>query len=491
MSTSYLVELPFELVLDIFERLDKKGLAPSKASHQLANQVLYKMSLNEIHRVLVGREKKHTLNSDEYIPSKQLIIAEKPGIGFEPLYCACKTGDMSLLHFLLDAGISPDLPVLASLHAFPPVAVAAMHNQTEVVRLLTAKGASLRSSSFVDNFSVLCRGLLDRGEVDANCEVEKRTALSAAAEAGKVDAIEFIIPRVSNYDNRALDGRMALRIAIRYGTEKSVRLLLLHTKSIDVTDAFMRTPLHDAIEHQSTAIASLLLDEIRLHPPKGALSALKDAAANVFALNSPSPSQMLSDALRTAVKLNKLEVVRLLLKHPDLIEPECDTSHLLHHAIRAGYLDIALALIEWGVDSEVKSPLEATALTLAVDNNHTDAVTLLIAAGASLDGPMHYPNAYGSLDRDNPFIYAVKADYVGFVRALMPFLDINEPTLDHSRTALQCAVSYERIKVIRALLESENIDLRHRDGSGMTALEIAREFRVDLSSDLRKRLSAL
>ncbi|KAL3475462.1 ankyrin repeat-containing domain protein [Aspergillus californicus] len=372
----------------------------------------------------------------------------------------------------------------------------------------------------------LLSDMLEGGKVDVNCEVEKRTALVAATETRKIEAVKFLIPRVSNYDTHALNGQTALHIAICGGSEEAIRLLLPYTRSINMADTFTRTPLLDAIEYQPTAIVSLLLDKILLSPStKGALSAPKDTLSH----NNPTlnPSQMLSAALRTAVKLLKLDVVLLLLKHRDLIESERHTSHALHQALDAGNLDIAAALVEWGIsahdqDSRGFTPLMkaiklgftelaetlinkgvgleirssemqgATALTLAVDNNYTDLVTCLIAAGANPNDRIHnhYNESYTPEYRDTLFFYAIKMNYIGIVKTLIPLYDINEPDLIHydGASALQVAVMKGHVEVIRALLEVENINVGHKDEWGKTALDFARESRFQIPSDVIEKL---
>ncbi|OJI98831.1 hypothetical protein ASPVEDRAFT_80461 [Aspergillus versicolor CBS 583.65] len=77
----------------------------------------------------------------------------------------------------------------------------------------------------------LLQELLQRGEADTDCEIEKPTALVSAARAAKDNIIESLIPHVSNFDNTSWSGGTALHCAIRDGADETIRLLLPHKQS--------------------------------------------------------------------------------------------------------------------------------------------------------------------------------------------------------------------------------------------------------------------
>ncbi|KAL2872597.1 ankyrin repeat domain-containing protein [Aspergillus lucknowensis] len=549
---------------------DRLATAQILVKHELDINQVDQNGNNFLHHACRRAASAATTLNAELLLDLGLDVNQPNDNGETPLILAARANSPSLINFLLSRGadvnaVSPDgqSPLLASLedtHGDPYETVRCLlhagatitkDSGLELVRrafantwplslaqVLQAWKSQLSSLHCSDPNILFCaaaavgdihllRDLLQLDEVDPNCEVESRTALVAAAEAGKDDAIEFLIPHVSNYDNNSQGGRTALHIAIRRGTEQTVRLLLPHTTTTRLDGISLRSLLLNAVDCQSATVVSLLLDKIWSPAQESSQSVPEEAT------DTPSSKSGLEDApvillpaLRFAVGRGKLEIVRVLLRRSNIFESERKTSRLLTTAITARQEEIALELLKWGVspekeegmdstplmmaaevglvrlvralldknvDPHYKSALQETAMTLAVHANHPDVVRCLLAADASPHELVHVRHE-SELDyhrhQDNLFIHAVKKGYVDIVRALAPFFDVNELTVHERHTALHLAISQGHVEVVRALLATGRVRLARRSRSGKTALDYAKDSRFRFPRDILEKLSA-
>ncbi|KAL4905040.1 ankyrin repeat-containing domain protein [Aspergillus multicolor] len=174
-----------------------------------------------------------------------------------------------------------------------------------------------RAAAMVGNYTVL-RELLRLGKAETSYKTNSwgATPLMAAAQANKVDVLEFLTPHVSCFDDRDSDGNTALQIAIRHKAEEAIRLLLPHTtwSSPENPD---HSPLVEAARHH------------RLDPGQDVVD----------------PQQQATYALLAAIQHPKHDTVQMFLSRRDLIKPSVCTG-ILCDTLRSDNEEAALTLLD-------------------------------------------------------------------------------------------------------------------------------------------------
>ncbi|RDW81610.1 uncharacterized protein DSM5745_05167 [Aspergillus mulundensis] len=383
---------------------------------------------------------------------------------------------------------------------------------------------------------------LKQGKVDANCTVYGTSPLIAAITVGNPEATELFMKHTSpaGFDRTDAAGRTPLHLAIIQGPEKEklVRQLLPLTNRLRPGDKNRkRTPLVEAVEHQSPDIVAMILDRV-LTNNSGPNHEESEVYLGLRQWNTPKQILTAEDnavaALEMAIMKQNYAAVRVLIDHP--LNPAKELGEhklLLHMAFFYGDSnkmdDIAVALIEWGAEVKhvrqnlntnliaageagcakalaalikkgaelnAKSMKERTALTGAVGNNHPDAVRVLLEAGADPHVQMHSTPWYRMQLREGRvsntetlFEHAVGRGYAEVVKLLMPHFDMGTQCTTGGENALTTAVQYGHPETVRALLDTGRFDLGHENALGLTAKDLAKKCSPSFPEDLVKKLS--
>ena len=99
-----------------------------------------------------------------------------------------------------------------------------------------------------------------------------------------------------------------------------------------------------------------------------------------------------------ALRANDKELVKALLQHPIVFEPQ-KRQGLLVIAVRQGDLELIKMLVEHGVPVDQPNPWGETALQIAALNWYPDIVDLLLRAGANVN--------LTDLKNRSPLLYAI------------------------------------------------------------------------------------
>lgn len=279
----------------------------------------------------------------------------------------------------------------------------------------------------------ILKAFLERG-ADVNAEDDdSERPLYEAANWGENDAIELIMPHVSNVDDENKCGRTALHAAAFAGQDKTVGILLKHGADPNYKDKHNRTPLlfacltgmyHvvDQSNHQATA-ELLVGEQIRRgatfaqinSPTKRGRTPLREAAARGYIkvvtdiIEKMGPDEMEwinhrderrgRTPLHSAAAHGQAEAVALLLQHgadPHLRDGETET----------GLSSLELCLDRWTVvesqryQSTIAHLIDASVneakdnkllLTTAVIHGSISILEKLANAGVIF----HLPDAYG------------------------------------------------------------------------------------------------
>jgi pectate lyase len=257
----------------------------------------------------------------------------------------------------------------------------------------------------------LARSLLDRGADLDYSDDGNKTALQFAAMNGHREMIELLLAEGARIDaQESYPGRTALDYAVEKGYKDIVELLI--TKGADVNVKIIGpqegdTPLHTAIRMAHKDIVELLIskgadvnaksnqgeapiDIAMRKPHMDIASALIDngAEASFFTkmrVNMARQAKTANLSLLFAAQNGEQEKVEALLDQGvdiNLRDSEGNTS--LYYAAREGHGEVAQLLIEKGADVTVKDAQGMTPLYFAVGNG-MDAVAELIIAHDNID----------------------------------------------------------------------------------------------------------
>ncbi|KAG9599914.1 purine and uridine phosphorylase, partial [Aureobasidium melanogenum] len=318
-------------------------------------------------------------------------------------------------------------------------------------------GAALRKASQL-GYDTTVQLLLDRG---ADVDAGNGAALKIASWSGHSTTVQLLLDRHANVN--AGDGA-ALGEASAHGYDTIVQLLLDRGADINAGDS---AALIMASQGGSEKVVQFLLDRgADIHARDGA--ALMKASkygreAVVRLLLDRGMDANLQDgaALRLALKRERHTVVQLLLDRG--ADVNAQDGFALHEAVRLGRDIIVRLLLDGGADVNVRGKYGQTALMEALQREHHTITQLLLDRDASLS--------------PEELEYALLWDDQGaksLVSIILPYITVRSATHKNNmgRNLLHHAVVRELESVVQKCLDL-SVDIRVRDGYGMTALDWA------------------
>jgi ankyrin repeat protein len=294
---------------------------------------------------------------------------------------------------------------------------------------------------------------------------------AAAAEGDLVKLQEYLIADAQAVSTRDRSGRTPLCIAALCGQTEAVQFLL--SRGADVNDRGYQelTPLADMAMHGSTndqrcaEIATLLLAR----------------GAEVDPLDTYPATPLLH-----AVQMGKPRLVRVLLEHGAsqtniFTGPHARSTPLLF-ALRNEHMEMARLLLEFNPPLEIADANGATPLLWAIQSRKLDVVRLLLEHGARITPPRTVPAAernsslYYSIRDDNllkaPLLMAISRNDKDLLELLLKFNPPIDAVDQDGMTALHCAARLGNLEPVRLLLNA-GASLTNVDYNGATPLLLA------------------
>ena len=168
----------------------------------------------------------------EILVKKGMDITVQDGMGVSPLRFAIEGGYTGIIEVFI-ANEALDLgggPGKEALH------LAAKQGQKEIVELLIAKGANIKTkddmeatllhNAAIGNLLELCKRLITEGTTLNDLDVRGRTPLHYAVKQGSLDIAQLMVRKGTDLNIKGKDERTALHIAEDWGFDEIIKLLI-------------------------------------------------------------------------------------------------------------------------------------------------------------------------------------------------------------------------------------------------------------------------
>lgn len=342
--------------------------------------------------------------------------------GETPLELAARAGSLEIVKLLVANGAS-----LKMHHSFYRTAGEAALSETlahcreDIARYLLASGVQIgegfrQDTSIVENAAkcspTLCKLVLDeaiksRQESHSTVTV---TALAAAARAGNVETVRFLLDRGVN---------------------------------VNATDRYLGPALVEAASREDMRHADREIS--RDNAQLSVVTLLLERGADPNA-----PGWGMRTALMSASTEGKVKIAQLLLeKGADVNAKSQDGKTAFSCAVEKGHVEIVRLLADHGAHVNAKTGKGITTLKLAVDRGQTDLVRFLLDKGADANATLE--------DGSTPLMWAIIPDRKDMVKLLLDRgARVNAQTSDGG-TALTWAALMERTE-LAALLKAHGAE---------------------------------
>ncbi|XP_054630516.1 ankyrin repeat and death domain-containing protein 1B isoform X2 [Dunckerocampus dactyliophorus] len=275
--------------------------------------------------------------------------------------------------------------------------------------------------------------------------VHNRTALHYAVAGKNREAVELLLQRRVQVDQRDKFGVAPIHLAAWFGSLEILKLLV-------------RAGAEQKIENESGHCAFAMAAE---HGCVKMLEMLMEPSYNMATMK---PSKKGDTPLHLAARNGHLDAVQLLLKSFDIRdEVNMDGETALYQAADIGQEQCVLALLEAGCDPNIQTT-KGSALHPVSERGDTFLVQLLLQYKAHTD--------FQNEDMEAPLHLAVKNSHIPVIHFLLEAgCNINS-TNKRCETVMHLAAELARIDVVEMLLKAE-LDLTLKDWQGKTALGVA------------------
>ncbi|OTA99657.1 hypothetical protein M426DRAFT_27331 [Hypoxylon sp. CI-4A] len=283
------------------------------------------------------------------------------------LSLAAMSGYSSIVKLLLDRGANPDA---GDVYGGPPLLRAIDQNSLECVRLLVDHGVDYRFKDF------LGRGILHA------CAINSRSMV-----------LRYLLKELDLDPNIQGDGgETPLHDAVERNSDAVARILLEYGARTDVEDKTGRTPLRKARDLKRNRLFSLL----KKAREKEVEEMMKDSIDPRAPFQHPSRVDTLSAEYKYPIHSAVLYYSREEFeKYLSELGPQADEAvnnidsveldTPLHFAARYGRVDNMRLLLERGANTKLKDRWGFTPLHMAVDFGHLEVIEILLESGCDVN----------------------------------------------------------------------------------------------------------
>jgi ankyrin repeat protein len=421
---------------------------------------------------------------------QEMVFLEK--LGYTRLHVAVEQGRDDLVCALLAKGASPAVP---ARNGKTPLHLAVASGYLDIIELLAASGQGLDRKG-LDGRTALDLALAAdddqavRALVAAGCAI---TDVRAAALADRPERAEQLVKEKPGALHRMANSkRTALHLAVQWGSDRALAVLLRRGAEVNGRDYWGATALHYAVWKGNLTAARLLLENkanVRAALPETYLEPVHLAARardyrmtdlllkHKADLNVPVEAGSTS-LLHAAVTQDRPDLVAFLLEKGARVDNTDDSGATpLHRAVEAGKSDLVRLLLRHGADvNRPKGKDGPRPLHLAASKGSDSVAGLLLQAGASVGSP-------AGEDRETPLLLAAETGSGAVIRLLLARKAAVDAHTSSGTTPLHRAARMGDMAIVAMLLKAgasvraatdEGWQPLHEAGSAAVARLLAR-----------------
>ncbi|KAJ8683570.1 hypothetical protein QAD02_019362 [Eretmocerus hayati] len=286
-----------------------------------------------------------------------------------------------------------------------------------------------------------------------NGDRKARGLLQLAVAADDESLIKNLLRLESSSNDMRLNGLNPLQMAIKFGSENTLQMLLDHGFEVDIKDMNGRTLLHliACLNYRDNSLMTRM-----------AKSILKKADNVKILLNQYAHSG--DTALHYAVIFDNDELVKLFLMYGANIHTKnTNEKTSLFLATEFNRVKILKSLLLYGARVNDRMSNGQTSLHIAIKNRAIKCIELLLNHGTEVNAK----DVYG----ETPLHLTVRLNYldektmISVVRLLLNKGANVDAHTSSGETAFQCAIANGNEKLVNLFLEfGANVNVRNLDG---------------------------
>ncbi|XP_077379001.1 ankyrin repeat and death domain-containing protein 1A [Festucalex cinctus] len=342
--------------------------------------------------------------------------------------------------------------------------------QTEKLFIVAAK-----------NNDVAAMRTLGKG-LNANAKnLHNRTALHYAVAGKNKEAVEWLLRRRVQVDQRDKFGVAPIHLAAWFGSLEILKLLVRAGAEQKIENEEGLNIMHCAAINNHTDIVEYIVNDLHLKEldkedqsghrvfamaaEHGCVQMLEMLMEPCYKMATMRTNKRGDTPLHLAARNGHLDAVQLLLRSFDTRdEVNMDGETALYQAAENAREQCVLALLKAGCEPNIQTATKCSALHPVSERGYTSLVRLLLEYKAHTD--------FENEKLEVPLHLAVKNSHLPVIHFLLE-AGCNFNAADkRSQTATHLAAELARIDVVEMLLKAE-VDLTLEDRQGKTALGVA------------------
>lgn len=300
--------------------------------------------------------------------------------GLTPLMNAAENGSVAIMKLLASHVDDANYVNMMSSTGFSPLIIASAHGHVDAIEYLIEAGCNVNAVH--DN---------------------KVTALMYAAASGHVNAMKMLIEKgKANLDIKHTNGGTALLEAASGGMHDAIQVLVESGAEVDFADDDGVTPLMAIASQGNVKAQTVILEALRKTKTS------EELMEHINMLSYSGGSSVMFAAAGGHVECAKqlmefgADVVAIARAQPGYEEklakmieegqvqeeePHVDKVTALHVAAQGGFLEMVGVLLQAGADVSHLDDAGRSPLVMAVQGNHGEVASALVAAGSDPNTP--------------------------------------------------------------------------------------------------------